>query len=148
MRKDAFPLRVFAFVLVLPLALASCSIEQGTSATSVKHTILRQWKPNGAPNGFGAEILLEEDLSKEEIISFVRSFASDRDPVSINIYTSRIAYDQERTNNFVGDEYAKGFLLVYVKNFTGQGAYRGLNEIRWMQEIGKFSDLFGEKTQL
>ena len=42
----------------------------------------------------------------------------------------------------------KGIWSSIVKNLTGEGAYNGFNEIRWMQKEGRFSDLFGTKTCL
>jgi hypothetical protein len=117
-----------------------------TSTPSVNFSFFRQWKPNDNPNGFGADILLEDDLDKEGLIAFIISLSVDYDPVLITIWTSEVAYDQNEKGEF-GDEFREGFIAVYVKNFTGVGAYAGFNEIRWMQEIGKFSDLFGEVTK-
>jgi hypothetical protein len=123
------------------------SKEHKINLSSINYSILRQWNPNNNPDSFGAEILLQQELTKEEIISFIKRLSLNKDPVKVNIYTIRAAYEQEKSGNY-GKEYKEGFLLVYIKNFTGKGTFRGFNEIRWMQEIGKFSHLFGQKTKL
>lgn len=38
------------------------------------------------------------------------------------------------------------FLLRYVMNMTGQGAYQGFDQIHWMQEVGRLADRFGQTT--
>jgi len=111
------------------------------------HTVLRQWKPNDHPKGYGAEILLTEDLSEADLIAFIKKLSKGHDPVNIRIFSSPAAYEAEKNDDF-GEVYARGYILFYVKNLTGKGAYRGLNEIRWMQEEGKFSSKFGTKTKL
>lgn len=121
--------------------------ENVTFIKNVNYKILRQWKPNNASNGFGAEILLLDKLDQNELIKFVNGLSNSNDPVKINIYTSQASYDAE-INQTYGEEYSKGFLLVYIKNGTNKGAYKGVNEIRWMQEIGRFSKLFGTKTKI
>lgn len=104
---------------------------------------LRQWKPNDMQNGYGADILIiEDELSEQMLVSFVRLFAGSHDPVVIRIFTSVIAYDQEQNDRY-GPEYDSDYILCYIKNFSGRGACRGCNEIRWMQETGKFSSKFG-----
>ncbi len=121
----------------------------------ISFSFLRQWKPNNMPNGFGADILLKSKLNKEGIISFIKflttdfiTYADTRDsPILITLWSSKTAYEQNQSRDF-GDEFRKGFLVFYVKNLTGQGAYNGYNEIRWMQKKGRFSDLFGTKTYL
>ena len=113
----------------------------------IDYSIIEQWKPNENPNGFGADTLLKEDLTQEELISFIKHLGDNYDPVLIRVYTSQQAYEQEQSGNY-GDEWREGYIIFYVKNLTGQGAYSGLNEIRWMQEIGEFSHLFGQKTKL
>ena len=128
----------------------SAKEEQATDPeVSLQFSILRQWKPNDEPNGYGAEILLEEKidgLEEGDLVAFVRELARDHDPANIRIFSSREAYNQEQSNDY-GPEYKSDYLLFYVKNETRRGAYRGLNEIRWMQEVGKFSGKYGKKTQ-
>lgn len=118
-------------------------------------SFLQQWKPNDMPNGFGADILLKSDLDEKELISFIKflttefiTYADTEDaPVLIRIWSSEAAYKQDQERNF-GDEFRRGYLVFYVKNLTGRGAYKGFNEIRWMQQKGRFSDLFGTVTKL
>lgn len=111
----------------------------------VRHTILRQWKPMSRPGGLGADVLLEQDVNVEQLVRFVEQLARAHDPVIIRVFTSREAYaDQDGTT----PAFQTGFLIFYVKNGTGRGPYRGFNEIRWMQEVGKFSSRFGQKTKL
>ena len=114
--------------------------------TKAQFTYLRQFKPSNIQNGFGADILLKDDLSEQELVSFVKHLAGSHNPVLIRIFTSRVAYDQEQNNNY-GPEYDSNYILFYVKNFSSAPAYRGFNEIRWMQKIGKFSSKFGTKTK-
>ena len=121
--------------------------KQKEAVPVVEYEILDSFKPNKEPNGFGAVILLKSDLSENKLISFVKKIAANYDPVLIRVFISREAYQQEKTNNY-GQEYKSGYILFYVKNKTGRGAYRGFNEIRWMQEVGKFSGKFGLKTKL
>ena len=110
------------------------------------YTVLRQWKPNNDPNGYGAEILIGHDLSEKDLIALIKKLSHGHDPVSIDVWSSRVAYEQSKRNQY-GEAFARGFILTYVKNLTGKGAYRGFNEIRWMQEKGKFSAKFGTKTE-
>lgn len=131
-----------------PTATTITSLEPTQTSTPVpqqvvNYSVIEEWKPDKNPNGFGADILLEEDLTQEELISFIKYLSGDYDPVLIRIYTSQQAYDQEQSRKY-GNEWREGYVIFYVKNLTGEGAYSGLNEIRWMQEIGKFSDLFGQ----
>ena len=62
-----------------------------TSTTSpeqpANYSIIREWNPNDIPNSLGVEILLEDDLTLEELVSFVKSLSSDYDPVVVQIYT-------------------------------------------------------------
>jgi hypothetical protein len=115
--------------------------------SSRKYTILRQWKPNNYPNGYGAEILLTQKLNEMGLVALIKKLSEGRDPVIIRIFSTRAAYDAERNETY-GDAYARGYILFYVKNLTGRGAYRGFNEIRWMQEKGQFSKKFGKKTKM
>ncbi len=163
MNMKCFTKKPFSWVFVLFLILISCSEGSSKSTkktesssrkpkeesilSSIDYSIIQQWKPDNNQNGLGADILLKQDLSKEEIISFLKQLSKDKDPVLIKIYTSQEAYKQEKNETY-GKEFQEGYLLFYVRNTTGKGAYRGFNEIRWMQEIGKFSSLLGQKTKL
>ena len=50
-------------------------------------TYLREFKPNNIQKGYGADILLEDELSEQELVSFVKHLASSHDPVLIRIFT-------------------------------------------------------------
>lgn len=108
---------------------------------------LRRFQPDDAPNGYGADILLNSELSEEGLIALVKRLAGSHDPVVIRIFTSRTAYAQEQSGNY-GPEYDRDYILFYVKNLSGRGAYSGCNEIRWMQVTGRFSAKAGTKTRL
>ena len=121
-----------------------------------KFSLLASWKPNNEANGFGADILLEETVSQEEIVAFVQYLADDfnkytsdkaNSPICIRIWSNQLAFEQDQKREF-GNEFRTGYLLFFVRNLTKKGAYKGFNEIRWMQEIGQFSNLFGQVTKL
>ena len=113
----------------------------------MKHSILRQWTPDNQPNGYGAEIFLEELPSKDKLIAFFRDLAQDKDPVSISLFTDRGVYEDSKKSKY-GEGYKKHFIAMYVKNGTGKGAFAGFNEIRWMQERGRLSEMFLKVTKL
>lgn len=99
----------------------------------LKYSVLRRWKPDRSPNGLGLELVLEEEASETQLISFVRSLSAGKYPIFIGIYIDREAYyDDSRI--------AQGLVLVYMKRGS-------CNEIRWMQEIGRYSHRFGKKTK-
>ncbi len=110
-------------------------------------TYLREFKPHNISSGFGADILVNEQLPEKELVSLIVHLAGSHDPVLIRVYTSQIAYSQEQDGNY-GIEYDKGYILFYVKNLSGSGPYQGCNEIRWMQASGKFGSKLGTKTKL
>ena len=117
------------------------------NASAAGHTVLRQWKPNHNPDGYGAEILLNRDLNEADLVALVRRWSKGHDPVNILIFSSRAAYEAAKNDQF-GEAFARGYILFYVKNLSGRGAYRGFNEIRWMQEKGKFAAKFGTKAKM
>ncbi|MFN9445856.1 MAG: hypothetical protein ACK56G_19200 [Pirellulaceae bacterium] len=104
----------------------------------LKYSVAQKWLPNDEPNGLGLEIVLENpEPTKEELIDLVTQITAGRDPVSLKVYATQAAYDTQKT---YGDEWDRGYLLAYVKNGTGKGAFQGFNEIRWMASAGKFAD--------
>lgn len=111
-----------------------------------RFTHLRSFKPDNVQTGYGADILLQDELSEQELVSFVKRLAGSHDPVVIRIFTSHIAYTQEQNDNY-GPEYDSDYILFFVRNLSGRGAYLNCNEIRWMQTTGKFSAKFGTKTR-
>jgi hypothetical protein len=114
---------------------------------TIDHTFLRQWKPDDNANGYGADLLVDESITELQLLDLVTHLVSNHDPVCIRIFTSREAYSAEKNETY-GDIYARGYILFYVKNDIGKGAYRGFNEIRWMQEKGRFESKYGTKTKL
>jgi len=116
---------------------------------SVRYSVLREYKPykENTDRGLGLDILLESDLNREQIISFLKNLSKGKDPVTISIYTDQTVYENANKDIY-GPEYGKHFLLVYIKNTTVKRAFYGIDEIRWMQETGKFSHLFGKKTPM
>ena len=111
---------------------------------SPEFVFLRKWNPNDIRNGFGADVLLQQDLTEQQLVEFIKKLAGKHDPVIIRVWTSRTAWQDKDAKT---PEFKSDYILFYVKNSTGTGAYRGFNEIRWMQEIGKFSYNFGKKTK-
>jgi hypothetical protein len=146
--NDQFDSRAFT-VQMAPATRATSDAKATAESKPARssHTVLRQWKPNDHPNGYGADILMTQDLNESDLITLTQTLGNGHDPVVIRIFSSRAAYEAEKNKQF-GDVYARGYILFYVKNLTGEGAYRGFNEIRWMQEKGKFSSKFGTKTKL
>jgi len=134
--------------------MASSSEENGAvsppspveAPVTPKYSVLRQWLPNNQPQGFGADILLEQDATLEELTSFLKGLGNDKDPVSISVYTSRQVYLDAQKDKY-GKPYKQHFVAMYVKNGRGRGAFSGFNEIRWMQEEGTYSQMFGKVTK-
>ena len=131
-----------------PAPTAPESATSGAPEIDIAYSTLRKWSPDNASRGLGLEIVLEQDdVTEQDLIDLIKQLSSGHDPVVIRVFKSRTAYEQEQTNGF-GPEYKSDYLLMYVKNGTGSGAYSGFNEIRWMQEVGEFADKYGAKTQL
>lgn len=116
------------------------------ATAEVSYTTLRQWQPNSEPHGLGLDILLHGRVTKERVIDLAKRLSRGRDPVLVRGFLTRAAYDEEQADTLT-PEYDRGYLFFYVKNTTGRGAYRGFNEIRWMQAEGEFSHLFGQNTK-
>jgi len=104
----------------------------------IPYSTLREWSPGG---GLGIEVLLErDDLTEQDLVEFVKQISSGHDTVVAKIYSSKVAWEQEKDNNF-GPEYKSDYLVYFVSK-------GGINEIRWMQEVGNFADKYGTKTPL
>ena len=112
----------------------------------IGHSVFRDWKPNKDYRGLGLEILVSEEATEEELIELIQTLAAGRTHVNIRVYSSKEAYRQEQRQIY-GDAYKSGYLLFYIKNFSGRGPFDGLNEIRWMQEKGHLPHKLGEKIQ-
>ena len=82
---------------------------------------------------------------EDQLVDLIRTLSTGHDPVNIKAYNSQEAYQQEQIGAY-GDAWETGYLLFYVKNLTGRGAFSGFNEIRWMQQEGNLPQKMGEKT--
>ena len=124
------------------------SINKEESVSSnIEYDILREWNPDNEGDAIGLDILLSpKDVNEETIKEIVQQIVGDKKKAMIKVYQSKKAYSEETTGNY-SDEYKKGYVAFYVKNLTGDGAYQDFDEIRWMQEIGKLSSLYGTVTK-
>ncbi|WP_192820615.1 hypothetical protein [Rufibacter sp. LB8] len=117
---------------------------------NISYEVLRQWNPNNDNDAIGLDILIDKkDATKENILILINQIAGNNvDKANILIFTTKNAWKEgQRGSNFTND-YKKSYIAFYVKNNTGDGAYSGFNEIRWMQEIGALSNLYGSVTKL
>jgi len=136
------------YLATFGVALASCSKPESPPPGHVQHSILRQWIPKhksrqGAvafTDSIGLDILLEADVDQPELVSFVKEKALGGEYVIIRVYTSRECWSDQTGES---DACKTGIVLVYLKNPSS-----GQNEIRWVQQEGKFSGLFGTATPL
>lgn len=141
-----------ALIVFLVITLLGDKPKNETNAENsiYSYTIKREWKPNNIKNSLGLDIVLtegESKITKDGIVTFLNDLSKDKSVVSINVCLTEEAHE-ENINGIYGSAFKKGFLLVYDKNITEKGSYAGLNEIRWMQEEGKFADLLGTVTSL
>jgi len=120
--------------------------EEEISPQVIEHSVLRDWKPNNDYRGLGLEILVSGGATEEELIELIQTLAAERDHANIRVYSSKEAYRQEQRQTY-GAAYKSGYLLFYIKNLTGEGPFKGFNEIRWMQEKGHLPHKLGEKMQ-
>lgn len=119
--------------------------ETPRSAVPIKYTIIRQWQPNNLPDALGLEILLESEPSPQELIDFLSDLGAHNDLVVIHVYSSMEAYnDSERTSQ----AYKEGYIACYNKDLTGLEPDSGRNEVRWFQEVGAYSSLYGTVVQI
>ena len=113
-----------------------------------KYSVMRSWKPNGSPRGLGLEIVVDGSPTEAQLVSLVKELSGESDPVFIGAYTCRAAYERSRGSGpAANDAIASGLIFTFVKNNTGAGAYAGFNEIRWMQERGRYPSKFGTRTR-
>ncbi len=121
------------------------------NATLTYEVLKGPWHPYEAATGLGLEILIPESATQEGIIQLLRQLSAARDPVSIRVWTSRIAYENEMRNLYgssYDDLYARHLICMYTKNLTVRRAFFGSNEIKWIQEKGKFAHLQGQTTPM
>ena len=120
--------------------------EERPSQSTVPYEVVRRWKPNNEVRGLGAEIVVSAYVNQQELIDLCKWLDSQFDPVSLNAYTSREAYQDAKSD--YGAAAKSGHIFMYVKNLTGRGLFGGFNEIRWMQEKGRFQGKLGTVTKI
>ena len=109
---------------------------------------LEYQKPDGNRPNYIATLLYKGDISEKRLIDIIKVFnQSYGKAVLVKIFSSTKAYQNEK-NNVYGHIYDSEYLLFYVKNIRNWGAYKGFNEIRWMQAKGGLSHLLGTKYKL
>lgn len=111
----------------------------------LEYKFLREWRVADAPHGYGADILIEDDVEAEELVRFVIKLAGEQDPVKIRVWTNIDTYENMDETSAV---YKNGYVLVYIRQTISGGALSDMNEIQWMQEVGKFSNFFGQTIQV
>lgn len=127
---------------------ANAATQPGESSVPPTYQVLKgPWWPYEAPQGLGLEILISESASQEGIIRLLKELGAGKDPVSITVWTSRQAWEDANRDTY-GDLYDEHLICVYTKNTTIQRAYFGADEVKWMQEKGRFSHLFGQTTPM
>lgn len=148
-----------------PTATASVAATVAPSATSnptataakilipkvsakIDYTVLQEFKVFKQDKGYGALVLISPDASKEDIIDLLKKISENKDPVDIEVFTSREAYDAFNTAAYT-EEFKKGYIASYTKNKSLAGKdFYGKNNITWTQEIGKFESLLFTTTSL
>jgi hypothetical protein len=115
------------------------------------HEVLKgPWRPYDAATGLGLEILIPESATQEGIVELLKQLATGKDPVSIRVWTSRTAWENEERSLYgdaYEDLYARHLICIYTKNLTvPRRLYYGHNEIKWIQEKGRFSHLCDQTT--
>lgn len=114
----------------------------------IDYSIFREWNPDDDPQAVGLEILISEnDATKENIENLVKSLSNNVRKTAIKVFQSRQAWEEEQSGDYT-DAYDSGYLVYYVKNVSGSGAFQGRNEIRWLQAEGQLEHLMGSSTQL
>lgn len=118
--------------------------------STLKYEVLREWNPYQNINAIGMDILIDEkDATKEKIIELIREIVNEETELAnILIFTSKNAWQEGQRGSGFTDDYKKNYIAFYIKNYSNDRAYSGFNEIRWMQEIGTLSSLYGTTTQL
>lgn len=137
--------RVVTLTSVVTDTLTPTPLTVIATQQTVQYTFLREWQVAGAPKGYGADILVEEDVTPEELMRFVINMAGEQDPVSINIWCDLSAYQEM---NETSDSYKSGYILVYTRQTVKNGALEDADEIEWKQQVGKFSEYYGQTVQV
>lgn len=115
----------------------------------IPYKTLREWNPNKNSNAIGLDILIDKKYaSKDQIKELLNEIVGNNELANILIFTSKKAWIEVNESSKPTNESLENYIAFYVKNETGEGAYRGFNEIRWMQENGNLSNLYGTNTKL
>ncbi|MBF05441.1 hypothetical protein CL644_01910 [bacterium] len=107
----------------------------------IQYEVLRNWQPNKDSNAIGLEILIKpSDLSEKNIVDLAKEFSNRSNTVVVKVYTSKEAWDAGKSEDY-SSVWKGGYIAFYMKRGN-------VNEVRWMQEVGKLSSLFGKKAQI
>ena len=132
--------------LIILLLIVGCGEQVRPVFDDIEY--LEYQKPDGNRPNYIATLLYKGDVTENRLIDIVKIFnQSYGKAVLVKIFSSTQAYQNEK-NNIYGDIYDSEYLLFYVKNLRNFGAYKGFNEIRWMQAKGGLSHLLGTKYKL
>jgi len=104
------------------------------------------YKKHDKKKGYGnyvADILYSGEVSYSKMYSIVDIFnKAYPERCLVRIWNSKEAYNQDKSGNY-GGAFKSGFILYYSKNTNNN-----YNAIKWMQEQGALSNLFGTQTNL
>ena len=129
--------------LIILLLIVGCNEQVRPVFDDIEY--LEYHKPNGNHPNYVAILLYKGDVAEKRLIDIVQIFnQSYGKAILVKIFSSTQAYQNEK-NNVYGNIYDSDYLLFYVKNLRNWGAYKGFNEIRWMQAKGGLSHLLGTK---
>ena len=129
--------------LIILLLIVGCNEQVRPVFDDIEY--LEYQKPDGNHPNYVAILLYKSDVTEKRLIDIVKIFnQSYGKAVLVKIFSSTQAYQNEK-NNVYGEIYDSDYLLYYVKNIRNWGAYKGFNEIRWMQAKGGLSHLLGTK---
>ena len=133
-------------LLLIALLIVGCGEQFRPEFDDIEY--LDYQKPDGNHPNYVSILLYKGDVTEKRLIDIIKIFnQSYGKAVLVKIFSSTQAYQNEK-NNVYGDIYDSDYLLFYVKNIRNWGAYKGFNEIRWMQVKGGLSHLFGTKYKL
>ena len=130
-------------LLVIALLIIGCGEQVRPVFDDIEY--LEYQKPDGNRPNYIATLLYKGDVTEKRLIDIIKVFnQSYGKAVLVKIFSSTQAYQNEK-NNVYGEIYDSDYLLFYVKNIRNWGAYKGFNEIRWMQQKGVLNHLFTTK---
>lgn len=117
---------------------------------TIKYEVLREWQPDKENDAIGMDILIDKKYAtKDKIIELIKQIVNeDVEKANILVFTTKNAWEEGQRGSGFTSDYKKSYIAFYVKNNSSDGAYSGFNEIRWMQEIGELSNLYGTNTEL